>query len=153
MHLTVKPDRIQTGSMSKTPAYMQIADLLNDEVTARAIAPDARLGTQREFVERFDVSSITIESALRELQERGVVYRVRGKGTFVAAPKVPAPVDMARIGVVGHVDTNWETNLYARDVFQAIEAYARQSECYVRFLERESDYVRLLEDGEVERGL
>ncbi len=136
----------------RKPAYLRIADLLRNEVTSNGLSADTRLGSQREFVERFDVSSITVEAALRELQDQGLVYRVRGKGTFVAAPQAPtsAPVDTARIGVVGHVHTNWDTNVYARDVFQAVESYARRTDCYVRFIEQESDYVRLVEDAEVD---
>jgi len=136
----------------RQPAYLRIADLLRNEVTSGGLSADTRLGSQREFVERFEVSSITVEAALRELQDQGVVYRVRGKGTFVAGPQTPAlaPVDAVKIGVVGHVHTNWDANLYARDVFQSVESYARQSDCYVRFIEQESDYVRLLEDSEVD---
>lgn len=136
----------------RQPAYLRIADLLRNEVTSSGLSEDTRLGSQREFVERFDVSSITVEAALRELQDQGIVYRARGKGTFVAGPQTPAPapLDAVKIGVVGHVHTNWDTNVYARDVFQSIESYARQSDCYVRFIEKESDYVGILEDAEVD---
>lgn len=134
---------------TRKPAYLRIADLLQSEVRSRSLSPDARIGSQREFAERFDVSSITVEAALRELQERGVVYRIRGKGTYVAEPTQAIPGTL-RIGVVGHEHTNWETNLYVRDIFQSIQTYARVNECYVRFIEREANYASLLDERVVD---
>lgn len=150
----VRQSRQKTGSTVKRasarPAYLRIADALYKEVRARDLAPDYRLGSQREFAERFDVSSITVEAALRDLQERGVVYRVRGRGTFVAGKSAAPRATTLRIGVVGHAHTNWEMNLYVRDIFQAIESYARESECLVRFIEQDADFSRLLDERAVD---
>jgi GntR family transcriptional regulator of arabinose operon len=134
----------------RVPAYIKIADEIQKDVSRRGLKENDRLGSQREFIEEFDVSSITIESALRELQDRGVVYRVQGRGTFVAGPQKTMSPKVVRIGVVGHVHTNWDSNIYARDIFQSIESYARNSGCYVRFIEQESDYARLIDDSEVD---
>jgi len=140
--------KVKTGK--RAPAYMKIADEIQNDVSQRDLKKNDRIGSQREFIEEFNVSSITIESALRELQERGVVYRVQGRGTFVAGPQESMPPKTVRIGVVGHVHTNWDSNVYARDIFQSVESYARESGCYVRFIEQESDYARLIDDSEVD---
>jgi hypothetical protein len=52
--------------------------------------------TQREIVERFQVSTTTAIRALNELVADGVVVRHRGKGTFVAERPPAAPVGPTR---------------------------------------------------------
>lgn len=137
--------RKQKREEAAGPAYLRIAETLHQDIKLRALQPDTRLGSQQEFARRFEVSSITIEAALRELQERGIVYRMRGKGTYVAR-RAPVEPGTLRIGVVGHEQTNWEMNLYVRDLFQSIQSYARDNACYVRYVEKEADYATLLED-------
>jgi GntR family transcriptional regulator len=41
---------------------------------------------ESELVEKYDVSSITIRQALEMLEQDGLIYRQRGRGTFVAHP-------------------------------------------------------------------
>ena len=40
--------------------------------------------TERQMAEHFGVSRVTIQNALRILEEEGTIYRRRGAGTFVA---------------------------------------------------------------------
>ncbi|MFC4945289.1 GntR family transcriptional regulator [Pseudonocardia sp. GCM10023141] len=47
-------------------------------------SPDEPFITQREIVERFEVSTTTAVRALNELVADGIVVRIRGRGTFVA---------------------------------------------------------------------
>lgn len=134
--------------MAKTALYIQIAEALRKDITSGERAPGQRLGSQKEFCDRFEVSSITVEWALRELEKEGLITRKRGRGTFVAAASRPAPA--VRIGVVGHVKTNWETNIYARTLFNAIQLQSLKHGCLIRYDERESRYVELLDQGEVD---
>lgn len=46
---------------------------------------DERIPSESEFSRLLDVSSITVRKALSELVNEGVIYRVRGKGSFVAS--------------------------------------------------------------------
>lgn len=48
---------------------------------------DRRLPSENELVATLGVSRMTVHRALRELTEAGILVRVRGVGTFVAAPK------------------------------------------------------------------
>lgn len=131
---------------SGQPGYRRIAEALARELAEQATAPDTKIGSQREFMDRFGVSAITIEGALRELERSKLIYRIRGRGTFVAA-RAKREI---RIGIVGHAHTNWETNDYARDTFRAVQVYAQGAPCYIRFIEREADYAGLLTGGEVD---
>ncbi len=50
--------------------------------------PHEPLPSERELMERFGVSRMTVRHALADLVQRGRVYRVHGAGTFVAEPIV-----------------------------------------------------------------
>ncbi len=70
--------------LQRLPLYRQVAQLLErDYVKGRE--PGAFLPTERELEALMSVSSITIRAALRELVQRGVIERRRGRGTTVAA--------------------------------------------------------------------
>ena len=44
--------------------------------------------SETEMIEQFDVSRITVRQALELLVEEGLIYRRRGRGTFVAVPGI-----------------------------------------------------------------
>lgn len=133
-----------------TPLYIQIAETLKKEILAGAVKPMQRLGSQREFCRRFDVSPITVEWALRKLDADGVITRVRGRGTFVAGNVLQQKAKTRRIGVVGHMDTDWESNVYVRTLYHAVQVEAQSSGVLIRFYEREANYADLLDDDEVD---
>lgn len=66
------------------PRYRQIADRLADRI--QDAHPGVRLPSEHELVRHFAVSRATATQALRELEQRGLVYRRQGRGTFVAEP-------------------------------------------------------------------
>lgn len=69
------------------PAYKALAGSLRDEIRAGAFPPTRRLPTDAELTRKFGLSRQTVRQAFGELVAEGLVYRVRGRGTFaVAAP-------------------------------------------------------------------
>lgn len=65
----------------------QVAEAIK-ELIATNYNPGDLIPTEKEFVKEFDVSTITVRNALDTLVHEGLVYRRRGKGTFVAEKKV-----------------------------------------------------------------
>lgn len=53
--------------------------------------PNQKLPSERELVEMFKVSRSTVRLALNELEEKGLIYRLHGKGTFVAPIFIKQP--------------------------------------------------------------
>ncbi len=69
------------------PRYYQIAEILQSEFLAR-FEPGGRVPAEPELIERFGVSRTTIRKAMDILEEKGVLSRHPGKGTFLAKPKL-----------------------------------------------------------------
>jgi GntR family phosphonate transport system transcriptional regulator len=61
--------------------YAEIVDTLVDDLTG--CRPGARVASEHEIAARFAVSRAVAGAALRELESRLLVRRVRGSGTFV----------------------------------------------------------------------
>jgi GntR family transcriptional regulator len=67
-----------------------IASRAEARIRSRAWAPGTRLPPERELCDLLDVSRTTLRKALAELEERGLITRHQGRGTFVTRPRVDA---------------------------------------------------------------
>ncbi|MFP5039387.1 GntR family transcriptional regulator [Parasediminibacterium sp. JCM 36343] len=72
---------------SKTPIYMQIADIIGQQIEKGMLEKDAILPSINVFNEEYNVARDTIEKAYKELKRIGYVNSVRGKGYFVVGRK------------------------------------------------------------------
>lgn len=73
---------------SAVPLYLQLKKLLEAQVTSGDLPPHGRVPSERELSEQYDISRMTARQALTELIQEGRLYTSRGKGTFVAEPKI-----------------------------------------------------------------
>jgi GntR family transcriptional regulator, histidine utilization repressor len=71
---------------SRLAPYNTIKQYLKRELAQGRWQPGARMPSESELVERFEVSRMTVNRALRELQSEGLIERVAGLGTFAAHP-------------------------------------------------------------------
>ena len=65
-----------------TPLYHQLEIALRRSIEAGDF-PDGRLPTEAELGRQYHVSRLTVRSALRRLEEDGLIERRRARGTFV----------------------------------------------------------------------
>lgn len=76
------------------PKHVQLREIL--EAAARDDLPaHAPVGSERELMARYGVSRATVREAIGQLVSDGVLYRVHGKGTFVAAARVDSQLHLA----------------------------------------------------------
>ncbi|WP_105615476.1 GntR family transcriptional regulator [Vallitalea okinawensis] len=68
--------------------YEQIVGYLKDKIESKELVEDDKLPTELDLAEHFGVSRITSKRALEELRIQGLIYRIRGSGSFVAPQKV-----------------------------------------------------------------
>ena len=63
--------------------YEQIAKELKNKILSGEYLKDQKLPTENELAQEYNVSRITSKRALEELKKEGLIYRVRGSGSFV----------------------------------------------------------------------
>lgn len=81
--------RDSLGNESKfMPLYIQIYRLLKEAIENKEYQLGDKLPSENELIQKYEVSRTTAISAIEKLVEEGLVYRERGKGTFVASPVV-----------------------------------------------------------------
>jgi GntR family transcriptional regulator len=68
--------------------YSRVETVLAGEIADGVLKVGDQLPTEDIFITRFEVSRITVRRAIQNLVGRGLVEIRRGKGTFVAAPKM-----------------------------------------------------------------
>lgn len=74
-------DHVVIDHDSATPLYVQVADLLRQQIKDGALT--ARLPSVKSLSQEHGVSHITAEKALVLLKDEGVIHSVIGKGYYV----------------------------------------------------------------------
>jgi GntR family transcriptional regulator len=70
------------------PLYIQIAESLLSRIESGELPPGARLPPERELGQTLGVTRATIREAFNVLEDRGLLIRRQGQGTFVTTPKI-----------------------------------------------------------------
>lgn len=73
--------------MSSVPMHAQIREIIRRRVLDGTYAPHSQMPSESQMMEAFSVSRITVRQALGDLQKEGLIFKVAGKGSFVAKPK------------------------------------------------------------------
>ena len=73
---------------SESPYYRQLYEFLRKDIVEGQRPPGELLPSESELIDRYQVSRITVRQAMDLLVQDGLVYRRRGRGTFVAVPKI-----------------------------------------------------------------
>src|ERR1700722_15420752 len=69
--------------MVPKPKYQQVFDAIKEAILSGHYEPGQKLPSEAHLLEEFATSRITVIRALRELQQRGLVQRRAGSGTYV----------------------------------------------------------------------
>jgi GntR family transcriptional regulator len=77
--------RSEIDRRSPVPFYFQMAHIINDEIRGGHWPRGERLPSEPTLSDRFDVSRTTVRQALTRLEQAGLIVRIKGRGTFVAA--------------------------------------------------------------------
>lgn len=68
------------------PLYYQLKEILREYIRSSSI--DDSIPTENELCQHFEVSRPTVRQAITELVSEGYLRRSKGKGTFIAQPKI-----------------------------------------------------------------
>lgn len=119
----VEPFFSQTGGT----LYAQVAGALRQRIRSGIWPPGAQLPTLNVLVKEFGVARVTLRQALGLLEDEGLIWRSRGRGTFVAAN---ATMQWLHVGtswqeLVNSLESNWARPIFSTDVEQVPGLEAR----------------------------
>lgn len=83
----IDPARNLRSRAGGEPLYATIKQFVIEEIGKGSLKPGDQLPTEAQLVERFGVSRMTANRALRELQSEGTITRRAGVGSFIAEPR------------------------------------------------------------------
>jgi DNA-binding GntR family transcriptional regulator len=78
----------QLDRHSFVPLYYQLQELLKEQIESGVWAPGDALPSEPGLARRFGVSRVVVRQALAILEDDRQITRIRGRGTFVAQPKI-----------------------------------------------------------------
>ncbi|MFG2219551.1 GntR family transcriptional regulator [Streptomyces sp. NPDC048685] len=84
------------------PPYVQITNALRAAILTKMLQPGEQLPSQAELTKRYSVSRATVQRALRDLQDEGLVVARQGSGVFVRS-RTERPV-----GLRTHIERAFE---------------------------------------------
>lgn len=73
---------------SRLPIYEQLVEKIKQLIVNNVLKPDEQLPTVRVLAGELSLNPNTVQKAYRELEYRGYIYSLPGKGNFVR-PTVP----------------------------------------------------------------
>lgn len=73
---------------SHIPFYIQLMELLKEKISQDDWQPGDQIPSEPELCDRYSVSRTVVRQALREIELEGLIIRRKGKGTFIAEPKI-----------------------------------------------------------------
>jgi GntR family transcriptional regulator len=84
---------------SPEPLHCQLHDHIAELAATGSAAPGAMLPGEHAICAIFGVSRTVVRQALAQLEDEGVIERVKGKGTFVARPRIPEGLAHTLLGL------------------------------------------------------
>lgn len=69
---------------SGIPLKLQLRDIIRNKLKEKELVnQEGKLATEHDLMDQFNVSRVTVRSALQMLVEEGIIVRKRGSGTFL----------------------------------------------------------------------
>jgi GntR family transcriptional regulator of arabinose operon len=76
------------NTADRIPLYQKIQDYIRDQIDSGGLKAGDRIPREKELMERFHVSKITVVNALSGLANEKIICRVPGRGSFVRGREV-----------------------------------------------------------------
>jgi GntR family transcriptional regulator len=73
---------------TRLPLYAQVEDVLVARISSGVLPVGTQLSSEEELIREFGVSRTTIRTTIQNLVRQGLVEIRRGRGTFVASPRL-----------------------------------------------------------------
>ncbi|MFC7404108.1 GntR family transcriptional regulator [Georgenia alba] len=110
---------------SNVPLYRQLEEALRSEIEQGAYRPGDMLPSESEICARYQLSRSVVRQALQHLAQAGTVRTERGRGSFVAEPKLSERFVQRATGFYDDL-TRMGMRVETRVVYQALEPVPRE---------------------------
>jgi len=70
------------------PAYYQLKEIISEKIESKELKTGEKITSENKLSELYQISRMTVRQAIKELVEEGLIYKEKGKGTFVSRPKL-----------------------------------------------------------------
>lgn len=119
---------MSNNAASRLPLYAQVEDVLTERIASGALPAGCQLPSEESLISEFNVSRTTVRTTIQNLVRQGLVEIRRGKGTFVAQPRITQELTeltgfVEDMRVLGRHAT---TRVLGKRVVPASESVARQ---------------------------
>lgn len=74
------------------PLYHQLKEIIEEKIGSSEWKTGDKISSENELRKMYNISRNTVQKALDELVQEGVLQRQQGKGTFVSKPKIEQPL-------------------------------------------------------------
>ncbi|MDO4541725.1 MAG: GntR family transcriptional regulator [Bacillota bacterium] len=68
----------------KRPIYLQVIEGIEDLTIKGVLSPDEQLPSVRNLAVELSINPNTIQRAYLELEKRGTIYSIKGRGSFIS---------------------------------------------------------------------
>jgi len=113
-----------SGKMTKCD---QIYNYILEFIASNHLKKDDKIPTEVDLCEKFNVSRITVQGAIKQLQSEKKIYRIQGGGTYVGdIDSNHQPVIRNLSIIISH-----QANSFSLDIIQGAQAYLSQINYYL----------------------
>src|SRR5690625_1490006 len=70
------------------PLYHQLKRIIEKKIESGEWGPGDKISSEHELKNKYKISRNTVQKALDELVQEGVLERKQGRGTFVSKPRI-----------------------------------------------------------------
>jgi DNA-binding GntR family transcriptional regulator len=95
--MAFSPTSVIVDRSSPVPLYYQVAQVLEQAISAGELAPGDRLDNEIALAESLGLSRPTMRRAIQYLVDRGLLVRKRGVGTQVVHRAVRRPIELSSL--------------------------------------------------------
>lgn len=75
--------RTEIDHDEREPVYRQLAEIIRGQIESGEIRPNYAVPSKRVLVQRYGISTKTVDSAMAILRDEGLIVTEPGKGLFV----------------------------------------------------------------------
>lgn len=120
-----------TGSMKQShfrlpekfkyaPKYIKLKEMLREQIEKGVFKPGSKIPTEFELTKKYNISRTTAIRSINDLVNDGFLYRIQGKGTFVANPMNRSRPNASIALVMSYIN-----DAFTGDIIRGIESTAK----------------------------